>query len=227
MTINNNHKDYPHLAKQKERGSHNYHEQYFEHIENGYYPFSFLRDKVVIHFVKKLIPKGQKILELGCGTGRFITQLKNNYETYGIDISAYAIDEAKRRNQSTVFLNRSLEQSDLFSIKFDAIVAINTLEHLSDSEMMLEKLHTNLRQNGFLFIHLPVASNKFSKFLLNRFYHDQTHVFIPSITRLNVMLNKIGFTTIHERSGTFIFLPIGSRSVLEMTPAYFGIYKKI
>jgi len=205
---------------------HNYSEQYFDHIESGYYPFSFVRDKVITRFVRKLIPRGHKILDLGCGTGRFISLLKDDYETYGMDISEWAVSEARKRNCSTTFLNHSLEQSDMFSFQFNGIVAINVIEHFANPEAMLEKLHSNIKPGGYLFIHMPVASNRMSKYLLNRFYHDETHVFIPSIKQLNALLDKIGFSMIGERSGSFIFLPPFSRRVLEMTPAYFGIYKK-
>lgn len=214
------------MLEPSHKQSHNYSEEYFEHIETGYYPFSFLRDKVIAHFVRKLIPKGHKILDLGCGTGRFISLLKDDFETYGMDISEWAIKEAKKRNCSTVFLNHSLEHSDMFKFQFDGIVAINVIEHFNNPKSCLEKLHLNIRPGGFLFIHMPVASNQISKYLLDRFYHDETHVFIPSIKQLNALLDKTGFSLISERSGSFIFLPSVSRMVLEMTPVYFGIYKK-
>ena len=212
----------------------NYSSEYFEHIEKGYYPFSYLRDRVIIHFVKKLIPtcssaprrEGKQILEIGCGTGRCITQIENDYKTYGMDISAHAITEAKKRSRATSFLIASLEACDSFSVQFDGIIAINVIEHLVNPGETLQKINSVLKKDGFLFIHLPTASNKMSKFLLDRFYKDDTHVFIPSINNLNHVLNRAGFQLIYQRSGSFIFLPISNQKVLEITPPYFGIYKK-
>jgi 2-polyprenyl-3-methyl-5-hydroxy-6-metoxy-1,4-benzoquinol methylase len=205
---------------------HNYSSEYFEHIEKGYYPFSYLRDRVIIHFVKKLIPKGKRILEIGCGTGRCITQIENKYETYGMDISEYAIKQAQTRSRKTKFSATSLENLDAFEKQFDGVIAINIIEHLAEPDTILLKINKVLSNNGFLFVHLPTVSNKLSKILLNRFYKDDTHVFITSINNLNSVLLEAGFSLMYQRSGSFIFLPISNQKVLEITPPYFGIYKK-
>ncbi|MCX7785802.1 MAG: class I SAM-dependent methyltransferase [candidate division WOR-3 bacterium] len=206
---------------------HNYSSQYYHHIEKGYYPFSFLRDKVIIHFIKKLVPRGKKILEVGCGTGRLLRQIENDYETYGVDISHYAITVAQSRTQSTLFQVASIEDNITLPHQFDGIVAINVLEHLENPQRALERIYQMLSWDGYLFLHLPIASNTLSRFLQRHFYYDNSHIFIPSLDELKNLLKKVNFSFIIERSGTTIFLPISSRIWVKSTPCYFGIYKKI
>lgn len=201
--------------------------QYYHHIEKGYYPFSFLRDRVVIHFIKKLLPRGKRILEIGCGTGKLLAQIEKDYETYGVDISPFAIKIAQSRTNSTTFQVASIENEFLSPYQFDGIVAINILEHLEYPKKVLAKLHQILSCDGYLFLHLPIASNGFSRFLQNNFYKDDTHVFIPSLEELKTLLKETKFSLICERSGTTIFLPLSFSLWLKSTPCYFGVYRKL
>ncbi|MEO0083157.1 MAG: class I SAM-dependent methyltransferase [candidate division WOR-3 bacterium] len=203
----------------------NYHQQYFEHIERGYYPFSYLRDKIIVNLIKKLIPFGGRILEFGCGTGRLITKLELQYETYGIDISHYAISRAQEKSKNTKFYY-SLDDFLLLKKHIDCILAINVIEHIENPEGLLKKFNLILKKFGYLFIHLPVSSNQLSKYLVKKFYNDETHVFVPSIDELDAILFDNGFKLIHRRSGSFIFLPISIKNIIKITPCYLGIYKK-
>lgn len=203
----------------------NYHQQYFEHIESGYYPFSYLRDKIIVNLIKKLIPFGSRILEFGCGTGRLITKLELYYETYGIDISHYAINQAQAKSKTTKYYYH-LDDFLLLKKTIDGILAINVIEHIENPEDLLKKFNLILKKCGYLFIHLPVSSNQLSKYLVEKFYNDETHVFVPSIDELESMLFDNGFKLVHRRSGSFIFLPISIKNIIKITPCYLGIYKK-
>ncbi len=202
-----------------------YSPKYFEHIEGGYYPFSYLRDKIIVGTVRRLIPRKGRILEIGCGTGRFLSQIEEDYETYGIDISEYAIKEAKKRTRFSRLFVKDVADFN-FHFKFDGIVAVNIIEHLKDPLAVLSNIKENLQKKGFLFIHLPTASNLLSRFFLNLFYKDDTHLFIPTVSEIGSLLEGIGFSLIHERSGSFLFLPLSHRLILNSLPVYFGIYQK-
>ncbi|MEO0091202.1 MAG: class I SAM-dependent methyltransferase [candidate division WOR-3 bacterium] len=208
------------------QSEHKYSSQYYHHIENGYYPFSFLRDKVIIGFIKKLLPQGKRILEVGCGTGKLLSQIENDYETYGIDISSFAITVAQSRARATIFQVASIEDKIFSPGSFDGIIAINVLEHLKNPKLALERIHQMLSPAGYLFLHLPIASNAFSRLLQKYFYPDDSHVFIPSLKKLKTLLKDTNFSFIHERSGTTIFLPVSFPLWLKFTPCYFGVYKK-
>jgi SAM-dependent methyltransferase len=54
--------------------------------------------KIMMHFIKKYVPKAKDILELGCGTGRYTVYfLKEKMDVKGTDISPDAIAVAKKR----------------------------------------------------------------------------------------------------------------------------------
>lgn len=202
-----------------------YSPRYFEYIEGSYYPFSFLRDKIIAREIRKLIPPKGRILEIGCGTGRFLSQLEADYETYGIDISEYAIGEAKKRTKSSSLMVGEIEDFP-FPLLCDGIVAINVIEHLKNPRDVLMGIRRGLKRGGFLFLHLPTASNFLSRFLLRLLYKDDTHIFIPRVFELKSLLREIGFSLRQERSGALIFLPLSHSLLLNSIPAYWGVYQK-
>ncbi len=86
-----------------------------------------------------------KVLELGCGTG-FYTRLlaPRVHRIVGIDFSATAIEKAVAQGQAdnVQFVIGDMQNLSMFPDSlFDKILAIDVLEHLSDSQ-----LHTCLGQ---------------------------------------------------------------------------------
>lgn len=80
---------------------------------------------------------GDKILDIGCGKGfqlYELTQLLPGLEVYGIDVSEYAIENAKEEVKSKIKLGNanSLPYEDNF---FDFVFSINTLHNLHNYDL--------------------------------------------------------------------------------------------
>ena len=62
--------------------------------------------------IKSLVPKGSRILDIGCGTGRHSILLANDgYQVTGIDSSRGMLDELKKKSKKVSLIN-----SDIYSI---------------------------------------------------------------------------------------------------------------
>jgi len=85
-------------------------------------------DDTIVKFVKDYVPAG-RVLDLGCGTGKWIgLWLKNNYQIEGYDQCPKAIELAKQRFPTVPFhLGRA--QSLPFKSEFDLIYTIAVLQH--------------------------------------------------------------------------------------------------
>lgn len=80
------------------------------------------------------IPKGKKILELGCGTGTLSKEL--NCHTYvGVDLNPNFIEFAKTKFPQYSFKVLDIVTQRLPKEKFDYIVIMNVLHHLKDKEV--------------------------------------------------------------------------------------------
>lgn len=123
--------------------------------DNPYESFESYRDPECIDkktmrgddlFLCSLLPNGCSILELGCGNGRLgviLTKLKNIDYT-GVDISAVAVEEAKKKGLKAYvcdldnFNDATLEMFG--KRRYDYVISIWTLQLLRKQEELIPKL---------------------------------------------------------------------------------------
>jgi len=90
---------------------------------------------------------GNKLLDVACGTGKHIEQLKSNYECEGLDISWQLLKAARERNPECNFLEGDMLKFELghwFDVvlcMFSAIGHVITFEALKSAVMRLA-IHT-------------------------------------------------------------------------------------
>ena len=101
-----------------------------------------------------------KVLDIGCGTGRWSVQLaKMGAIVTGIDISKKMIKLAKERadkNQihDISFLNQKIEDLD-YSNYFDVAISVTVLQHITDEERLnlaVQKIVNAIREEGRVLI---------------------------------------------------------------------------
>ena len=94
------------------------------------------------NYMKFLIPKGVRVLDLGCGNGDLLAELEPSYGL-GIDISPAMIDRAKRLYPNLSFVVGDIEDEtviDGIDGPFDYIVLSDTIGMLDDIETALRRL---------------------------------------------------------------------------------------
>lgn len=110
-------------------------------------------------FVARQLKKTDNILEVGCGSGLgsiFLSQHCNHVT--GIDTKLTEILEGKKINNRN---NLDLLHQDLFNFspseKFDVIVAIDVIEHLTkeQGDKLLNRMSKLLKSTGMLIIGTP------------------------------------------------------------------------
>ena len=105
--------------------------------------------------LEQLPSRGKVALDVGCGTGEFSLLLARRFEkVIAVDLSSNAIDIARQRSKD--YRNIDYQVADILEWeitpeKFDAIVSIATLHHLSE-EKLLPKLTSGLKPGGKLIV---------------------------------------------------------------------------
>ncbi|MFC6099984.1 class I SAM-dependent DNA methyltransferase [Olivibacter domesticus] len=112
-----------------------------------------IMEKTYLDSLIKIIGKGAKVLDLGCGTGVPIMDylLSQGMQVTGVDASYRMLDIAKRNLPSKDFVQADMRQLSL-SQKFDAIIAWHSFFHLppEDQPSMFQIFKSHLNSNGVL-----------------------------------------------------------------------------
>ncbi len=104
-----------------------------------------------IKLINNYSNKSKSILDIGCGTGDFIKECKNNnWEVTGIEPNSKARDIG--RTKDLVIFN-SIDE--LNNQKFDIITMWHVLEHVTNLDETINKIKNMLTENGTLIIAVP------------------------------------------------------------------------
>ena len=94
-------------------------------------------------YLRFLVPEGQRVLDLGCGTGALLNQLKPAHGV-GVDFSQAMIEIARTKYPHLTFIHGDVEAlGDLAELRgpFDVILMSDTIGTLDDCQATLRSLH--------------------------------------------------------------------------------------
>lgn len=126
------------------------------------YEYDRITDIKRLNFItdslKKNIPDGGRVLDVGCGNGVISRHLGQfGYEVLGIDISEKTIAVANARNTypNVKFAAISAEALTAQGETYDAVICSEVLEHLDQPQLLLQTIHDSLKDDGLLIVTVP------------------------------------------------------------------------
>lgn len=195
--------------KKEEKGKNTsswYGKEYFKEE----YAFAKERRKIFQYHLDALLSMRGKIatiLDVGCGLGCFLNLCDAlGIETYGLEISDFALKEAKKNTKAEI--KKSINLDSLFTDKqFDVVTVFDLMEHIDNDEEILKFIYDRLKKDGVLYGTTP---NK--ECLLNRLLGegDSTHINVHTASYWFNLLDKTSFKNIEIKYIFSFGFPPGS-----------------
>ena len=149
----------------------------------------------------KLVPKGGKILDLGCGSGRdSMNFMKLGYEVTAVDGSKELAKKASALLGKEVIVS-TFEELELKE-KFHGIWACASLLHIKreDLKTVLNNLYNNLEDNGVFYMSFKYGEKEYVDDK-NRYFNCFTDESIISFINENTKYNILGLYITEDKLG--------------------------
>jgi len=112
----------------------------------------FTRKERIIELCEGI--KAGKILDVGCGDGFISEEFVGKGDVYGVDISEKRLKVAREKGIKAI--RADLETGIPFrASSFDLVIASEVLEHIFDTDFLIEEIRRVLKPNGHLIVSVP------------------------------------------------------------------------
>jgi ubiquinone/menaquinone biosynthesis C-methylase UbiE len=112
--------------------------------KNDYYYFGLKK------LIKRFIPAGSTVLELGCATGDILDELRPR-RGMGVDISASMMDIAGDKHPWLEFIVGDAHSLDIKE-KFEYVILPDIVDHLVDVQSVFQSLHSVIKEGSTVII---------------------------------------------------------------------------
>lgn len=130
----------------------------FSEVEQRHW-WCVARNQILVALVRRRVPEGGRVLDVGCGTGYFLESLGPGYRRLGVDASPVALALCRQRGLTEL----STDLAELVGGPVDALCLFDVLEHLDDDAAGLAAALAHLAPGGTVIATVPAFPFLWSK----------------------------------------------------------------
>lgn len=166
---------------------------------DGQHPIDIASRNVAVDALRRSgFPTDGAVLEIGCSSGFLLHDLMKAFpqaEIVGADIVVKPLERLGESLPGVPLVQMDLLQCPLRERQFDAVVALNVLEHIEDDGAALEKIAKLLKPCGILILEVPQGPNLYDYFdaYLRHFRRYSKKDLVAKIVASGFQLQKIDF----------------------------------
>lgn len=145
-----------------------------------------------------------KILDVGCGTGEFISALSKNLshaEVHGMDISfdMIRIAKSKLQNGKIKYKVGDVEHLPYNNNTFDVVTCSHSFHHYPDKKKAVSEMHRVLKPDGRLMVIDGCRDVALGKMIFNIIGKIEKHVYHMFAHELKELFSQTGFHQIDQK----------------------------
>jgi SAM-dependent methyltransferase len=157
--------------------------------------------------IKKIIEKtnpeaGDRILDLGCGTGNNAVLLSNTVDSqiYGMDQSEGMLSKAREKNDRIRFLvGDAMDMKDIENGYYDLVFMVDVIHHIPDIKVMFKNIYRILKPEGAVMIFTESHDQLKNSRLTTKYFPETLENELkryPSEDSITTSMNDTGFCCI-------------------------------
>lgn len=154
----------------------------------------FKNEKIPPHCLPN---SGGRILDIGCGSGAFLDQVRQQYpcEVFGVDLSEAAVATAKTQFDLEVF-HGTLLDARFPDGHFDVVTAWWYLEHVPDPLPVLQEVARILKPGGRCILGVPNTHSVVARLFAKNWYHldSPRHLCLYNPKAMRFLLQQAGLS---------------------------------
>lgn len=150
---------------------------------------------------------GDSLLEIGCGAGQFIATCADTYNWYGMDFSEAGIEEGRTRLPDLPADRLSSGQVEDFNPNlpeggFDGVLIFDTIEHVYDPQLVLNRAANWLKPGGRMIVTTPDIGANMARLTGRRwpFMTPPEHLSFFTRAAMSQAMRRAGLSTSHSKS---------------------------
>ncbi len=149
--------------------------------------------KIMSRFIT--VPVGKMLLDIGSNYGIFLDTAKQaGYQVSGVEMNKKLAEQAKERG---LMVTQGAALDIDSTATYDVVTMIHVLEHISDVQTMLAKVHTALKRGAHFFVEVQnIESSIAKKHKESWKYVSLEHLYYFTPPTLKKLLEDAGFTVI-------------------------------
>jgi SAM-dependent methyltransferase len=124
-------------------------------------------------------PPSGRVIELGCGLGHLLDRFTDRYDTFGIDINPWALEQARKNVPQAIFSEQSAEELSAFPDRhFAIVISKHNVEHLPHPERSIAEMGRLLTPGGLLVLATPNLTSLMRAVKKENWigFRDRTHI---------------------------------------------------
>ena len=139
--------------------------------------------------------KGARLLEIGSGLGHLVGQLEASFETHGMDVNYWAVQQSKSVAPESVLQTASAQELPYKDNSFNVVIIKHIVEHLPDPKKAVAEIGRVTEAGGTLILATPNLDSLLKPWKGEKWigYQDPTHISLKKPVEWLSYIKEAGF----------------------------------
>jgi len=153
--------------------------------------------------------RGARLLEIGSGMGHLVGQLEDTFETYGMDLNHWAVQQSKSVIEKTSLQTASAQEIPYKDGAFNVVIIKHIVEHLPDPQKAIREIGRVTEPGGTLILATPNLDSLLKPWKGDKWigYQDPTHISLKRPAEWLDLIRSAGFSPLIVFSDGFWDVP--------------------